>query len=125
MFCPKCKAEYREGFSRCADCGIDLVPELSPEPEPSVEYIDFIKIITYSSRHEAELAKGFLSVNGIDAVVFGDDYGGLQPGLSFSTGVQLLVKEEDIEKAKRILHDTGNTTFPAASDAQKAARPLQ
>ena len=113
MFCPKCKAEYREGFSRCADCDIDLVPELSPEPEPSVEYeeyIDFIKIITYSSWHEAELAKGFLSVNGINAVVFGDDYGGILPAFSFSTGVQLLVKEEDAEKAKGILHDAGYST---------------
>jgi hypothetical protein len=113
MFCPRCKAEYREGFSRCADCNVDLVPELSPEPEPSaedVEYIDFIKIITFSSRHEAELAKGLLSINGINAVIFGDDAGGIQPGLSFSTGVQLLVKEEDIEKAERILHDAGHIT---------------
>jgi hypothetical protein len=28
MFCPKCKAQYRPGFSRCADCGIDLVDAL-------------------------------------------------------------------------------------------------
>jgi len=28
MFCPQCKAEYREGFSRCADCDVDLVREL-------------------------------------------------------------------------------------------------
>jgi len=25
MFCPQCKAEYRQGFTRCADCDIDLV----------------------------------------------------------------------------------------------------
>jgi len=110
MFCPKCKAEYREGFSRCADCDIDLVLEISPEPEPSVEYFDFIKIITFSSRHEAELAKSLLSVNGINAVVFGDDYGGIQPALSFSTGVQLMVKEEDVEEATGILHDADYTT---------------
>ena len=106
MFCPKCKAEYREGFFRCTDCDIDLVLELPPEPElpvERVEYIDFIKIKSYPNRHEAELAKGFLSINGIDAVVSGDDYGGIQPGLSFSIGVQLLVKEEDVEKAKEIL----------------------
>jgi hypothetical protein len=24
MFCPECKAEYREGFARCADCGVAL-----------------------------------------------------------------------------------------------------
>ena len=28
MFCPVCKAEYREGFTRCADCDADLVPSL-------------------------------------------------------------------------------------------------
>lgn len=26
MICPQCQAEYRDGFSRCADCDIDLVP---------------------------------------------------------------------------------------------------
>jgi hypothetical protein len=28
MFCPVCKAEYRQGFTRCADCDVDLVYEL-------------------------------------------------------------------------------------------------
>ena len=30
MFCPQCKAEYRQGFTRCADCDVDLVWELPP-----------------------------------------------------------------------------------------------
>jgi hypothetical protein len=29
MYCPQCKAEYRQGFTRCADCDVDLVYELS------------------------------------------------------------------------------------------------
>lgn len=107
MFCPKCKAEYREGFSRCADCEVDLVPELSPEPEPSEQFVDLMNIKTYSSRHDAELAKSFLEAHGIDAVVSGDDYGGIHPGLSFATGVRLLVKEADVEKAKSIFHEAG------------------
>ena len=28
MFCPNCKTEYRPGFSRCSDCGADLVERL-------------------------------------------------------------------------------------------------
>ena len=110
MFCPKCKAEYREGFSTCGDCEVDLVTELSPESEISEEYVDFIKIITFSSRHEAELAKGLLSVHEIQAVIFGDDSGGVYPSLSFSSGIQLSVKEEDLEKAKEILVEAGYTT---------------
>ncbi len=31
MFCPDCKAEYRQGFTRCADCDVDLVYELAGE----------------------------------------------------------------------------------------------
>jgi len=33
MFCPICKAEYREGFTRCADCDVELVPALPEEAE--------------------------------------------------------------------------------------------
>jgi len=28
MFCPKCKAEYREGFKECSECGVPLVRNL-------------------------------------------------------------------------------------------------
>jgi hypothetical protein len=37
MYCPKCRTEYRPGFTICADCGLTLVaaspPESSKEPE--------------------------------------------------------------------------------------------
>ncbi|HXH67912.1 MAG TPA: hypothetical protein VNI81_11985 [Candidatus Limnocylindrales bacterium] len=28
MFCPQCNAEYRPGFTRCADCDVELVNDL-------------------------------------------------------------------------------------------------
>jgi hypothetical protein len=41
MICPKCKAEYREGFTECADCEVELVSSLAKaylgEPEESRE----------------------------------------------------------------------------------------
>jgi len=38
MFCPQCKAEYRPGFTRCADCDVELVHELpAVAEEPSHE----------------------------------------------------------------------------------------
>lgn len=35
MICPQCKAEYRPGFTRCADCDVDLVwePHYAQGPE--------------------------------------------------------------------------------------------
>lgn len=32
-WCPKCKTEYREGFTVCADCGSELVSELPVEKQ--------------------------------------------------------------------------------------------
>jgi hypothetical protein len=37
MFCPRCGGEYREGFTRCADCGVALVEALPEELELEVE----------------------------------------------------------------------------------------
>ena len=31
MWCPKCKSEYREGFTVCSECGSALVAELTKE----------------------------------------------------------------------------------------------
>lgn len=31
MFCPKCRDEFREGFTHCKKCGVDLVETLPPE----------------------------------------------------------------------------------------------
>jgi hypothetical protein len=31
MFCPNCKAKYRPGFTKCSDCGVDLVEHLPSE----------------------------------------------------------------------------------------------
>lgn len=34
-WCPKCKTEYREGITKCADCGSQLVEELPADTETS------------------------------------------------------------------------------------------
>jgi len=69
---------------------------------------DLICIKTYGSRHEAELARGFLEANGIEAVVSADDVGGMRPHLLLGGGARLLVKEEDVQKALEVLKDTNN-----------------
>jgi uncharacterized Zn finger protein (UPF0148 family) len=33
MFCPVCKSEYREGFTKCSDCGVDVVKQLADDSE--------------------------------------------------------------------------------------------
>jgi hypothetical protein len=31
MICPSCGSEYREGFTRCAECDVDLVETITAE----------------------------------------------------------------------------------------------
>jgi hypothetical protein len=33
LFCPSCRAEFRPGFTQCADCGVELVETLGETPE--------------------------------------------------------------------------------------------
>lgn len=40
MFCPNCKAEYRLGFTRCADCDVDLVERLDADATDSSQSPD-------------------------------------------------------------------------------------
>ena len=67
MFCPKCKTEYREGFSKCADCDIDLVEKL-----PEQTYIDFVSVYKMDNPAILALAKSILQSAGIEYVVKGE-----------------------------------------------------
>ena len=52
MFCPKCKAEYREGFTECAACNVTLVYELGEDVTQRLyqpinfEYEDLAELLT-------------------------------------------------------------------------------
>jgi hypothetical protein len=37
MICPQCKAEYRQGFTMCADCEVPLVAQLPAPPSGAVD----------------------------------------------------------------------------------------
>jgi len=64
-----------------------------------------IVIQSYKNRFEAESAKEILEANGINSIISADDCGGMRPALGVGTGgVGLSVLEEDVAKAKEILH---------------------
>ncbi len=64
---------------------------------------ELVCIQTYNNRESAELAKGALEANGITAIIFADDCGGIYPQFQLIKGVKLMVNEEDVEKAQKIL----------------------
>lgn len=51
MFCPVCKSEYREGYTRCADCDVPLVNSLEAERE-SLDHAALARVWEGSDTHE-------------------------------------------------------------------------
>jgi hypothetical protein len=74
---------------------------------------NLVRIATYINRPNAESAKNFLQVNGIEAVLIADDAGGLRPELTMSQGIRLWVDAKD-EAAARDLLQQAETPDPEA-----------
>jgi hypothetical protein len=64
-----------------------------------------VTVATYPNKIDAELAQGALNAAEIEAIVIADDAGGLQPGFWVGEGVRVLVRAEDVERAKEVLNE--------------------
>ena len=64
--------------------------------------MELVVIKTFLNRIEADLAKGALEANGIEAIIRADDAGGTRPSL-WTGGIELLVRAEDVEAASVVL----------------------
>ena len=71
MYCPQCKAEYREGFTKCSDCHVALVPKLPPKaPEPG---FDAIVAFESDDRRAVAAAKEILETAEIPFLTYNDE----------------------------------------------------
>ncbi|MGB3564175.1 MAG: DUF2007 domain-containing protein [Thermoanaerobaculia bacterium] len=85
MFCPKCKAEYREGILECADCGVALVESLpAKDVHPDVE---LIAVFETADPALLPIVKSVLEAAEIPFFVQGDEAMGLLPVGRFATGL--------------------------------------
>jgi len=64
---------------------------------------DLVVIQTYPSVIAAEMAKSALDAAEIDSFLQSDDSGHLDPALSMTNGVKLLVRSEDAAAAAEVL----------------------
>jgi hypothetical protein len=64
---------------------------------------DLVVARVFLFRHEAEFARGMLESEGIEAMIEADDCGGQRPLMGAVTGVKLLVRRSDVQKAKGLL----------------------
>lgn len=125
-FCPSCRAEFRQGFTRCNECDVPLVAELSLPGAGSEEVAgarrQALQIVSTSSdKGEATFIRDLLDNAGIPSVIeqTPTDQSGLFPGVnSGSVPVRLLVREEDYSAAKEIL-DQSQSPLLAVSQMEE------
>ncbi len=106
MYCPNCKAEYREGFTSCSDCHIKLVKELPEElkeleeQNDSNEYIDFKPALSTNNPSDTMLIKSILDKENIKYYFKGEHT------LSLATqSAILMVQDKQIKEVQQLLKD--------------------
>lgn len=112
MFCPKCKAEYREGFEECKECNTPLVDVLPQELANQQDYIKFVTAYKTSNPGLIAFAKSILEAEGIEYFIKGEGVqdlfglGRLGTGYSPLVGVaEIQVDEYELERAKGLLKE--------------------
>lgn len=103
-FCPECEIEYREGFTTCSDCEVDLVATLeTAEPEPG-QPVHMVEVGKIADPGAAGMVRETLKEQGIECALTGEETEGMMPGMVNPTHeIGIMVPEENIEKAKEII----------------------
>ena len=98
MYCPRCKSEYREGYTVCNECNIDLVSDL-----PDVNFIEktsYREILRTVSKENIAIIKSLLEAENIDHKIFDESFGNLYPVPGTN---RVYVSKSDYEAAVELL----------------------
>jgi putative signal transducing protein len=99
MFCPECRAEYREGFTKCADCGVRLVGKL-PAPSPvQSQFVDLEEVLTTGDPGQIAVVKSVLDAGNISYLVQGEQFSSIRAPIP----VRFLVPKEQLASARKLL----------------------
>lgn len=124
-YCPKCLIEYVEGIDKCDDCCTALLPGSPPALAPVIDLagqkdVKLVSIRTFSggtAQMDADLARNILQSQGIPSLLQGESSAEVLPVLD----IPLLVREEDVERAERILNDYLDTEVQSSAEEADSA----
>lgn len=118
MFCPKCKTEYRKGFTICADCKVSLTYKLPPAPPEVQEWkseneqysatdinlADFVLLKIFTSSIEVNLACGLLEGAGVEVYVTSEGVGHISGRRSAPAATHTIyVHRKDLQLGEELL----------------------
>jgi Putative prokaryotic signal transducing protein len=110
MFCPECGGEYREGFTHCADCDVDLVADPPVDDTEPLSEVLLVTVFETGDPGELMFAESVLRGAGIPYVKQGESLqdlfamGRLGTGFNLVAGPILIqVPEEQAEAAAGLL----------------------
>lgn len=113
-YCPKCTAEYREGFEKCADCGTALVDQLPSQASADIasledlhsENTELVLLTQVPGDQECMFTRSLLESYGIPSLYQYtrlSDISHLYGGVSLF-GINIYVRKDQFELASEILN---------------------
>jgi hypothetical protein len=104
MFCPKCGNEYREGFYKCADCGLDLVGALPPEQTDNLGKVQFVEVFSTYQQGDIAFIKSVLDGEGITYFFQGESSIMI---IAAGAYARLMVAADEADRARELLQELG------------------
>jgi hypothetical protein len=108
MFCPVCKSEYRDEYTRCASCEVDLVAEL---PKADKDMDEMVPVLRTNNQSLLSVFEAALTANNIPHYIRGGEAASLMP-----TNAVVVVPPEHLDAARGILFDAENTRETVESE---------
>ena len=108
MFCSKCKSEYREGYTMCIDCEIDLVDSVDFPTKSQLykerikENVGFVPVLTIHNMENISSIKQILEDRWIE--YFFEDESPLVMS-ELSENQILMVREDQVPSVIELLKD--------------------
>lgn len=111
-FCPACGVEYREGFTRCSECDVELVA--APPPAPPPPGPEWAPVASFVTAEEAGLARGLLAGVGIPSAVVDRHVVEMPVPQVDTTRIVLVVPPEQVAAATTVLDraEAGEVMLP-------------
>ena len=107
MLCPECKSEYREGILICADCKVELVPEIRSEPPEPEDGVGFVTLMETFDVGLAALVQSILQGDAIEYYVLGQH----GPQWDILPAPKIIrVREDQAERAFELLRELENSS---------------